>query len=262
MEIEKDDLSKDMNSILQVTGLSKSYDRTTYAVKELSFEVPTGSILAILGHNGAGKSTTLRMIATTLVPTEGHILIDSIDLSQADTDTLRQIKRNIGFVPETTNLLNYLTPWEYLFYVGQMYGIDDEDRLNNRIEALVDRFSITDVKVKQIEHFSAGLKRRISLAAMFINSPRLLLLDEPTAHLDPIGVKMLKEYLKELRSEGVVVLLATHQLDIAEQLADQILIINQGQKVFHGTMDNLRERYPDSNDKDSLEYFYSQLIEN
>ena len=248
--------------MLQVIDLSKSYDRTTYAVRELSFEVAKGSILALLGHNGAGKSTTLRMIATTLVPTAGQVLIDGIDLAEADTDRLRQIKRNIGFVPETTNLLGYLTPWEYLFYVGQMYGIDDEDRLNNRIEALVERFSITDAKVKQIEHFSAGFKRRTSIAAMLINSPRFLLLDEPTAHLDPIGVKMLKEYLKKLRSEGVVILLATHQLDIAEQLADQILIINQGQKLFHGTMDDLRERYPDSEGQDNLEYFYSQLIEN
>ncbi len=251
-----------MNNMLQVIDLSKSYDRTTYAVKELSFEAPKGSILALLGHNGAGKSTTLRMISTVLVPTAGHVLIDGVDLSQIEADRLRQIKRNIGFVPETTNLLSYLTPWEYLFYVGQMYGIDDEDRLNGRIDALVQQFSITDAKVKQIEHFSAGLKRRTSIAAMLVNSPRLLLLDEPTAHLDPIGVKMLKEYLKELRSEGVIVLLATHQLDIAEQLADQILIINEGQKIFHGTMDDLRERCPDSNGQDNLEYFYSQLIEN
>ncbi len=248
--------------MLQVKDLSKSYDRATYAVKNLSFEVAAGSILAILGHNGAGKSTTLRMISTILVPTAGHVLIDGVDLSQADPVRLREIKRHIGFVPETTNLLSYLTPWEYLFYVGQMYGMDDDDRLNNRIEALVDRFSITDAKVKQIEHVSAGLKRRVSLAAMLINSPRVLLLDEPTAHLDPIGVKMLKEYLKELRSQGVVVLLATHQLDIAEQLADQILIINQGQKIFHGPMDDLRERYPGSDGRNNLEYFYSQLIEN
>jgi ABC-2 type transport system ATP-binding protein len=251
-----------MNNMLQVNDLSKSYDRTTYAIKELSFEVPKGSILALLGHNGAGKSTILRMISTILVPTAGRVLIDDVDLSQIDAARLRQIKRNIGFVPETVNLLGYLTPWEYLFYVGQMYGIDDEDRLNNRIEALVNRFSITDAKVKQIEHFSAGLKRRVSIAAMLVNSPHLLLLDEPTAHLDPIGVKMLKEYLKELRSQGVIVLLATHQLDVAEQLADQILIINQGQKIFHGTMNDLRERYPGSTGDNNLEYFYSQLIEN
>lgn len=248
--------------MLQVNGLSKSYDQTNFAVKDLSFELPKGSILALLGHNGAGKSTTLRMISTVLVPTAGNVLIDGDDLAQVDTNRLRQIKRKIGFVPETANLLGYLTPWEYLFYVGQMYGIDDEESLGNRIDELVQQFSITDAKVKQIEHFSAGLKRRVSLAAMLINSPQLLLLDEPTAHLDPIGVKMLKEYLKELRAEGVVVLLATHQLDIAEQLADRILIINQGQDIFHGTMDDLRERYSDSEGQNNLEYFYSQLIEN
>ncbi|MDH3891483.1 MAG: ABC transporter ATP-binding protein [candidate division Zixibacteria bacterium] len=248
--------------MLQVIDLSKSYDRTSYAVKELSFEVVRGSILALLGHNGAGKSTTLRMISTMLAPTSGRVLIDDVDLSQAETDRLRLIKRNIGFVPETANLLSYLTPWEYLFYVGQMYGMEDESPLNTRVDTLVNQFSITEAKVKQIEHFSAGLKRRISIAAMLVNSPQLLLLDEPTAHLDPIGIKMLKEYLKHLRSEGVTVLLATHQLDIAEQLADQILIINEGQNLFHGTLDDLRERYPDSDGRDNLENFYSQLIGN
>jgi ABC-2 type transport system ATP-binding protein len=212
-----------MSNTLQVIDLSKSYDKTSYAVKDLTFEVAPGNILALLGHNGAGKSTTLRMISTMLTPTAGRVLIDGEDLSQINGDRLRQIKRNIGFVPETSNLLTYLTPWEYLFYVGQMYGIEDEDRLNNRIDELVQQFSITDAKEKQIDHFSAGLKRRVSLAAMLINSPRLLLLDEPTAHLDPIGVKMLKEYLKELRSEGVIILLATHQLDIAEQLFVPVL---------------------------------------
>ena len=248
--------------MLQVIDLSKSYDRTSYAVKELSFEVVRGSILALLGHNGAGKSTTLRMISTMLAPTSGRVLIDDVDLSQAETDRLRLIKRNIGFVPETANLLSYLTPWEYLFYVGQMYGMEDESPLNTRVDTLVNQFSITEAKVKQIEHFSAGLKRRISIAAMLVNSPQLLLLDEPTAHLDPIGIKMLKEYLKHLRSKGVTVLLATHQLDIAEQLADQILIINEGQNLFHGTLDDLRERYPDSDGRDNLENFYSQLIGN
>ena len=248
--------------MLEVISLSKSYDRRTYAVNELSFAVEDGHILALLGHNGAGKSTTLRIVSTTLEPTAGEVFIDGVDLSQASPDKLRQIKRSIGFVPETANLLGYLTPWEYLFYIGQMYGIDDEQHLRSRIDELVARFTITTPTEKYIEAYSSGLKKRISIAAMMINSPRLLLLDEPTANLDPIGVAMFKEYLRELRAAGATIVLATHQLNIAEQLADRIMIINEGQKVFYGTLDDLRERFGDSGGEDSLESFYSQLHKN
>jgi ABC-2 type transport system ATP-binding protein len=165
-------------------------------------------------------------------------------------------------VPETANLLGYLTPWEYLFYMGQMYGIDDEHDLRNRIEELVERFTITSATEKYIQDYSSGLKRRISIAAMMINSPRLLLLDEPTANLDPIGVAMFKDYLKELRDGGVTIVLATHQLNIAEQIADRILIINEGRKVFHGSLNDMRERFGDSGGESSLEDFYSQFHEN
>lgn len=247
--------------MLQVTALSKSYDGKTFALKELSFGVEDGQILALLGHNGAGKSTTLRILSTVLEPTSGQVAIDNIDLAQANTDQLRQIKRTIGFVPESPNLLGYLTPWEYLFYIGQMYGIDDEARLQSQIDDLLKQFGITEAKEKFIEDFSAGLKKRISIAAMMINSPRLLLLDEPTANLDPIGVAKFKAYLRNLRAAGVTILLATHQLDIAEQLADQILIINEGEKMFYGTLDDLRVRFSGSDGEASLESFYSQLHE-
>ena len=105
--------------MLQVIDLSKSYDRGNYAVNKLSFEVENGHILALLGHNGAGKSTTLRMASTMLESTSGQVLIDGVDVSLADVSRLRQIKRKTGFVPETVNLLEYLTAWEYLFYIGQ-----------------------------------------------------------------------------------------------------------------------------------------------
>ncbi len=247
--------------MLHVKSLSKSYDRKVYAVNDLSFEVEDGHILALLGHNGAGKSTTLRLVSTSLEPTSGEVLVDGIDLSQASSDNLRQIKRSIGFVPETANLLGYLTPREYLFYIGQMYGIDDEQHLRNRIDELVEQFGITSATEKFVEDYSTGLRKRISIAAMMINSPSLLLLDEPTANLDPIGVAMLKDYLKELRDGGATIVLATHQLNIAEQIADRILIINEGQKVFHGSLDEVREQFDDSGGENSLERFYSQLHE-
>jgi len=249
-----------LNNMLRLIDISKSYDHITYAVEELSLIVEDGHILVMLGHNGAGKTTTLRIVSTVLAQTSGLIFIDGIDISQADTDRLRMIKRKIGFVAETTNLLGCLTPWEYLFYLGQMYGIKDEKLLRHRIDELVARFGITDSEVKYIEDYSSGLKKRISIASVMINTPSLLLLDEPTAHLDPIGVKVFKEYLKELRSTGVTILLATHQLDIAKELADEILIINEGENIFHGTLDDVCRRFRDVSGNANLEKFYSELI--
>jgi len=246
--------------MLQVISLSKSYDHKTYAVNELSFAVENGHILALLGHNGAGKSTMLRLVSTMLQASSGQVLIDGIDVFGTEADQLREIKRKIGFVPETVNLLEYLTAWEYLFYIGQMYGIEDETLLTSKVNELVERFGITEAREKTTSDYSSGLKKRISIASILINQPRLLLLDEPTAHLDPIGVKTLKDCLRELRSEGATIMLATHQLDIAEQLADEILIINEGQQLFYGTQDHLRERFQDSDGQGNLESFYSRLL--
>lgn len=248
--------------MLKITDISKSYNQKDFAIKNLSFNVQKGSILALLGHNGAGKSTTLRIISGMIGLNSGQVLIDGIDISKAESEDLRKIKQNIGFISETTNLLDYLTAWEYIFYIGKMYGIEDEHLLTQKIEKLVQEFNIVDAKEKYIKEYSSGLKKRIALASIMINSPDLLLLDEPTVHLDPIGVKIFKKYLKELSSKGTAIILATHQLDIAEKLADKILIINEGEKLFQGTMEELRNSFDSSQMHDSLENYYAKLIHN
>ena len=248
--------------MLKISNISKSYNQKDYAVKKLSFDVKRGSILALLGHNGAGKSTTLRIISGMIGLNSGQVFINETDLSKTNSGELRKIKQNIGYISETTNLLDYLTAWEYIFYIGKMYGIEDEQILNQDIQKLVTEFNIVDAKEKAIKEYSSGLKKRIALASIMINSPDLLLLDEPTVHLDPIGVKIFKQYLKELSKNGTAIILATHQLDIAEKLADDILIINEGEKLFQGTMSELRNSIDSSQETDSLENYYAKLILN
>jgi ABC-2 type transport system ATP-binding protein len=245
--------------MLKVTGLSKSYDGVTYAVSNLSFAVEDGVIMALLGHNGAGKSTTLRMVATALGATSGCVDIDGVDVFRADVNDLRRIKRSIGLVPESANLLDYLTPWEYLFYMGQMYGVEDEAVLANRVDELIVEFDIGKAREKAISDYSSGLKKRISIASVLVDRARLFLLDEPTAHLDPVGVRTLKDRLRRLRSEGAAIVLATHRLDIAELLADEFLIINEGREVFYGTRDDLHAHIQEAKGADSLESFYARL---
>jgi ABC-2 type transport system ATP-binding protein len=246
--------------MLEVVKLYKTYDHSTHAVEELSFSVGEGSILVLLGHNGAGKTTTLKIVSTMLIPSAGRVIVDGTDVFQADPEELRHIKRGIGFVPESLNVLDYLTAWEYIFYVGRMYGFEDDDRLITKVDELVDQFGITRARDKVVCDYSSGLRKRITIASALVNSPRLLLLDEPTANLDPLGVKTLKECLKEICSSGSSVILATHQLSIAEQLADDILIVNEGQRVFYGTPDDFGEKGRTSDGKRDLELFYSRLI--
>lgn len=248
--------------MLKVTNLSKSYDQKTYALKDISFVVTRGMIFSLLGHNGAGKSTTLRMISGMTGISSGQVMINGLDISTLKSGMLRKIKQKIGFVSETTNLMGYLTAWEYLFYIGKMYDIEDEQLLKNNIQKLVQEFNITDAKEKVIKEYSSGLKKRIALASIMINSPELLLLDEPTVHLDPIGVKLFKQYLRELRNKGTTIVLATHNLDIAETLSDKILMINEGEAVFQGTMEELRNTFGSPKTNDSLEDYYSELIHN
>jgi ABC-2 type transport system ATP-binding protein len=245
--------------MLEVVELYKTYDHSTYAVEDLSFAVGESSILALLGHNGAGKTTTLKIISTMLLPSAGRVIVDGADVFQAGPEKLRRIKQGIGFVPESLNVLDYLTAWEYIFYVGRMYGIED-DRLTIKVDELVDQFGITGAKDKIVGDYSSGLQKRITIASALVNSPRLLLLDEPTANLDPLGIKTLKECLRETRSSGSSVILATHRLSIAEQLADGILIVNEGRRVFYGTPDDFGEKGQDSDGKHNLELFYSRLI--
>lgn len=246
--------------MLNAINISKSYDNESFAVKDVSFDVEQGNILALLGHNGAGKSTILKMISGTINMNSGQILINGTDLSKIDSEKLRKIKQNIGFISENTNLLEYLTAWEYLFYIGKLYGIEDEQYLIQEMQKLIKEFNITEAKTKSIDQYSSGLKKRIALASIMINSPDLLLLDEPTVHLDPIGVKLLKQYLKERSEKGTAIILATHRLEIAEQLADQILMINFGEKLFYGTMNEMRGSFQNSEEETNLENFYSKLI--
>ncbi len=247
-------------AMLNIKNLTKTYDNEYYAVENISFSVKKGQIVSLLGHNGAGKSTILKIIASILAPTKGNIEIDNISLFNINPNQLRRIKRNIGFLPENPFLIDQLTPDEYLFYIGKLYGIEDDNKLCDSINYLISLFDIDNSKSKFINEYSSGLKKRISIASVLINKPGLLLLDEPTNNLDPIGVKVLKEYLRKLKEEGTAVLLATHRLEFSETISDQIIIIEKGKSEFQGTLNDLNEKCGTSGKSNSLEELYSSLL--
>lgn len=248
--------------MLSLEGLCKSYVASEYAVTGLDLCVQDGAIVALLGHNGAGKSTTLRMAAGILAPSSGRVCVDGIDLVQAGDRNGQTFRRSIGYLSEETHLLDYLTVEEHLWFVGQMLGIGDESELVRRVDSLTKVFGLGEAHKKLLRELSAGQRRRVAIAAVMLNRPRVLLLDEPTNFLDPIGLKILKEYLRDLRREGVACLLATHRLDVAEQLADQIVVIDHGSALFHGSIVEFRELVPAVGDHGSLEELYASFLGN
>ncbi len=247
--------------MIKVKNIFKTYDSNTFALEDVGFNAEQGQIVTILGHNGAGKSTLLKIIATVLAPTQGEVFFDTVSLTKSNQKQLREIKRNIGFLTEDPSLFDNLTPFEYLTYLGQLYGIKDYTILKNKINDLIYLFNIDKGETKFIDTYSSGLKKRISLAAVMINEPKFVILDEPTNNLDPVGVKLFIQLMQNIKSEGTSIILATHQLEIAERLSDIIVVIDHGKIVFKGTLSILGNMFNKIKTDKSLENLYAMLVE-
>lgn len=245
--------------MLKILGLTKTYNGIDYAIRNLSFSVEKGQIVSLLGHNGAGKSTTLRIIASILAPTSGDVEINCILLSKATTSELREIKRSIGYLNEYCIPFEHLTATEYLFYVGKLYGIEDIQKLTNNIRDLESMWRIDHPDGKFISEYSSGLVKRIAIASVLLNKPSLFVLDEPLNNLDPIGAKLFKEHLQHLRKCGAAILVATHNLDFAEKVSDEIIIIEEGRQIFQGSINSLKKQIHQDEGEVSLEDLYSIL---
>ncbi|MGD9898678.1 MAG: ABC transporter ATP-binding protein [Calditrichaceae bacterium] len=247
--------------MINVKNIFKTYDDKTFALEDVSFNLEQGQIVSVLGHNGAGKSTLLKIIATVLAPTQGEVHFDSICLTKANQNQLRNIKRTIGFLTEDPNLFDNFTPFEYLTYLGQLYGINDDTILKTKINDLFILFNIDKGETKFINKYSSGLKKRIALAGVMINEPKLVILDEPTNNLDPVGVKLFIQLMQNIKSKGTSVILATHQLEIAERISDVIVVIDHGRIIFKGTLSLLENMFNKIKTNKSLENLYTLLVE-
>jgi ABC-2 type transport system ATP-binding protein len=205
------------------------------AVKDVNFQVQGGEIFGFLGPNGAGKTTTIKMIVGLLQPTSGTIKVDGFDVQ---THPL-QAKASSGYVPDTPNLYAKLTGRELLRFVGDLYGLD-RSQVARRIEELLRVLELTAAADDTVDSYSHGMQQKTSLAAALVHDPRVLVLDEPTVGLDPRSARLIKDILRQLADRGAAVMLSTHILEIAERMCDRIGIINKGELVAIGTMDELR----------------------
>ena len=230
-----------MSHAIEVQNLTKIYPGSGegfLAVDKINFTVDRGEIFGFLGPNGAGKSTTQRMLTTLLTPTEGQILILGHDLAQNSYPA----KRQIGLVPEESNVYTELTAWDNLMFTGRIYLMSKADR-TARAEELLKDFGLWESKDVKAENFSKGMKRRLSIAMAIIHKPALLFLDEPTPGLDVQSTRAIRTLIRQLSAEGTTVFMTTHQIEEANQLCDRVAIINYGKIAAIDTPEKLKQTF-------------------
>jgi ABC-2 type transport system ATP-binding protein len=221
-------------TLIETRSLVKRYGDKV-AVNNISFDVFGGEVFGFLGPNGAGKTTTIKMIVGLLQPTSGTIKVARYDIQ---TQSMLA-KASTGYVPDTPNLYAKLTGRELLRFVGDLYSMD-RVQVAHRIDELLRMFDLSAVGEDTVDSYSHGMQQKASLAAALMHDPKVLVLDEPTVGLDPKSARLIKDILRQLADRGAAVMLSTHILEIAERMCDRIGIINKGQLIAVGTMDELR----------------------
>ena len=215
--------------LLSATHLAKSFG-DTQAVKDISFTVYSGLCLGLLGPNGAGKTTTMRMIMGLCTPSQGTLSV----FGETSLALSRAAKRRIGLVPQEDNLDPDLTISENLYIYGSYFGITQKE-LETRVPDLLSFMQLTEKSDKRVNQLSGGMKRRLTIARALINEPDLIILDEPTTGLDPQARNMIWNALKELKKRGKAMILTTHYMAEAEDLCDDIVMIDHGKIIAKGT---------------------------
>jgi ABC-2 type transport system ATP-binding protein len=222
--------------MIHLDQVTKVYG-TKKAVDCLSLQVEAGELFAFLGPNGAGKTTTIKLMCGLLFPTSGRVRIGGHDL-QEEGDQARQM---IGYVPDQPFLYDLLTGREFLRFIAQMYGMPAAEE-KARIDEVIDLFSLNEFVDDLAQSYSHGMRQRTVFAAALLHRPQVLIIDEPTVGLDPASVRQLKDLLRKEASDGTTVFLSTHSLDLAQELADRIGIVQHGRLVGWGNLEALRKQ--------------------
>ncbi|MEE8350139.1 MAG: ABC transporter ATP-binding protein [Acidobacteriota bacterium] len=222
------------HSMIEARGLSK-YFGPFVAVENLSFSIPEGQIVAFLGPNGAGKSTTMRILTGYIAPSEGTAAIAGMDMQEDRTAAAGRL----GYLPENGPLYLEMTPSELLRFFGEARGLAEAE-LNDRIHYLSNQYGLQDVMEKPIGKLSRGYRQRVGLAQSLIHNPNVLIMDEPTAGLDPNQIRDFRQEIRQL-GKTKTILISTHILQEVDAIADRVLFLNEGKLIFDGTPEELKE---------------------
>ncbi len=217
----------------------KKYFRDVKAVDDISFDVGYGQLFALLGQNGAGKSTTIRILTNLAVPTSGYVEVAGYNVVKNPTE----VRKHIGLVAEKVILYNDLTAMENIKFFGRLYGMKDSE-IYDRAEKFLKLFDIWDFKDMLISKMSTGMKQKINLARALVPDPKIIFLDEPTLGLDPVSTKHIRDFIVQLREEGRTVVYTTHVLhDVELMNVDRVAIMRKGKIVAMGTLNEIRKHF-------------------
>jgi ABC-2 type transport system ATP-binding protein len=222
--------------MIELINVSKSYGKKE-AVRNISLRVDRGELFTFLGPNGAGKTTTIKMLCGLLRPTTGTLKVGGFDI-QTEGDKARQI---LSYVPDLPYLYEKLTGREFMQFIITMYGLDPNAG-RKRMEELIELFELDDFVDDLSESYSHGMRQRTVFASALLHQPKVLIVDEPMVGLDPKNQRLVKDLLRAQVQQGVTVFMSIHTLDIAQELATRIAIINHGRIVGEGTLDELRHK--------------------
>lgn len=221
-------------TMIEAKGLSKYYGPFV-AIKDISFAIPQGQIVAFLGPNGAGKTTTMKILSGYLAASEGEATIAGLDVRK---DRL-EVARKLGYLPENGPLYQDMTPLELLHFFGEARGLDQE-MLTQRTDVVTEQCALQQVLEKPISKLSRGYRQRVGLAQALLHDPEVLIMDEPTAGLDPNQIREFRKNIREL-GRSKTILVSTHILQEVDAIADRVLLVHDGRLVFDGAPNELKE---------------------
>ena len=220
--------------MLQISNFTKSYGEGIKATDNVNLTVESGDIYGFIGHNGAGKSTTIRAVVGVLDFTEGEILIDGHSVK---TEPI-ECKKITSYIPDNPDLYENLTGIQYLNFIADVFEMSEERR-EEEIKKYADQFEITDALGNLISSYSHGMKQKLAIISALIHEPKLIVMDEPFVGLDPKASFILKQIMHEKCANGAAIFFSTHVLDVAEKLCNKVAIISHGRIVDSGTMEEL-----------------------
>lgn len=220
--------------MLQISHLTKTYGAKT-AVDDLSLHIAPGEIYGFIGHNGAGKTTTLKACCGILPFDRGEIRVDGISIRENPLEC----KRRIAYIPDNPDLYEFLTGFQYLNFIADIFGISKDER-QRRIQRYAELFSLTGDLGQPVSAYSHGMKQKLAILGALLHQPRLLMMDEPFVGLDPSASHQLKTIMRELCNQGCAIFFSTHVLEVAEKLCDKVAIIRGGKLVASGSMEDVK----------------------
>lgn len=223
--------------MVKLIDLTKVY-KGLRAVNKINLKVARGTVFGFLGPNGAGKTTTIKMMAGVLAPTEGQIIINGTNLAREPS----RVKQWVGFIPDRPFVYEKLSGLEFLEFIAGIYGLNNSPSLHKKISELLDIFELSHWQRELVGSYSHGMKQRLVMCAALVHGPKVLIVDEPMVGLDPKGARLVKDIFRDQARMGTTIFMSTHSLQVAEEVCNEIAIIQEGRIIAEGTGDGLRRQ--------------------